>query len=89
MHLSCQHIGAPETAVLRPVWRQARRLVWCDFADLGDFSQLVAKLLFIAGYVAMVVGVFRMRRLAPSATRPFRAWGFPLTGGLRASFRRA
>jgi len=29
--------------------------------------------------------VFRMRRLAPSATRPFRAWGFPLTGGLCAA----
>ena len=50
-----------------------------------EFLLNMATLLFIAGYVAMVVGVFRMRRLASSATRPFRAWGFPLTGGLCAA----
>jgi APA family basic amino acid/polyamine antiporter len=45
-----------------------------------EFLLNMATLLFIAGYVAMVLGVFRMRRLAPAAERPFRAWGFPFTG---------
>lgn len=45
-----------------------------------EFLLNMAALLFIAGYFAMVLGVFRMRRLAPAAERPFRAWGFPLTG---------
>ena len=31
-------------------------------------------------FVALVIGVFRFRRKAPDASRPFRAWGFPFTG---------
>ncbi len=32
------------------------------------------------GYIAAVIGVFRLRRLEPDADRPYRAWGFPITG---------
>jgi APA family basic amino acid/polyamine antiporter len=45
-----------------------------------EFLLNMAALLFMAGYLAMVLGVFRMRRRAPAAGRPFRAPGFPLTG---------
>jgi APA family basic amino acid/polyamine antiporter len=40
----------------------------------------MSALLFMVGYVAIVLGVFRMRRRRPDAERPYRAWGFPLTG---------
>ena len=34
----------------------------------------------MAMYVGLVIGVFRLRRQEPDAERPFRAWGFPVTG---------
>ncbi len=48
----------------------------------GGFGFLLnlCALLFIAGYVAMVLGVFRLRRSRPAEERPYRAWGFPATG---------
>jgi APA family basic amino acid/polyamine antiporter len=48
----------------------------------GGFGFLLnmCALLFIVGYLAMVLGVFRLRRRDPGASRPFRAWGFPATG---------
>jgi APA family basic amino acid/polyamine antiporter len=48
----------------------------------GGFGFLLnlCALLFIAGYVAMVLGVFRLRRKYPAEPRPYRAWGFPVTG---------
>jgi APA family basic amino acid/polyamine antiporter len=48
----------------------------------GGFNFLLnmSALLFMAMYVALVVGVFRMRRRAPALERPYKAWGFPLTG---------
>ena len=36
----------------------------------------------MAMYVALIVGVFRLRRQEPEAERPFRAWGYPATGVL-------
>jgi len=35
---------------------------------------------FMAMYVGLVIGVFKLRRQEPDAERPFRAWGFPATG---------
>lgn len=48
----------------------------------GGFGFLLnlCALLFIAGYVAMVLGVFRLRHRRPAEARPYRAWGFPATG---------
>ena len=48
----------------------------------GGFTFLLnmSALLFMVMYVALVLGVFRMRRKAPELERPYRAWGFPVTG---------
>jgi APA family basic amino acid/polyamine antiporter len=48
----------------------------------GQFEFLLnlVAILFMAMYVGLVVGVFRLRRQEPKAERPFRAWGFPATG---------
>lgn len=48
----------------------------------GQFAFLLnmVTILFIAMYVALIVGVFKLRRQKPAAERPFRAWGFPATG---------
>lgn len=45
-----------------------------------EFLLNMSALLFIFGYVALMLGVFRMRSKAPEIERPYRAWGFPLTG---------
>jgi APA family basic amino acid/polyamine antiporter len=45
-----------------------------------EFLLNMSALLFMAGYLAMVLGVFRMRRRFPGRARPYRAWGFPLSG---------
>lgn len=45
-----------------------------------EFLLNMSALLFMVGYLAMVLGVFRMRRRQPAAKRPFQAPGFPLSG---------
>ncbi len=49
---------------------------------IGEFLLLLSlvTIFFVAMYVGLVVGVFRLRRQEPDAERPFRAWGFPVTG---------
>jgi len=49
---------------------------------VGHFAFLLnlVAMLFMAMYVALIVGVFRLRRQEPDAERPYRAWGFPVTG---------
>ena len=48
----------------------------------GQFAFLLnmVTILFMAMYVSLVIGVFRLRRSEPDAERPFKAWGFPATG---------
>jgi len=48
----------------------------------GQFEFLLnlVAILFMAMYVGLIIGVFRLRRQEPDAERPFRAWGFPATG---------
>ncbi|MDH3553162.1 MAG: APC family permease, partial [Gammaproteobacteria bacterium] len=60
-------------------------LTWattCVLILVGQFEFLLnlVAILFMAMYVSLVVGVFRLRRQEPDAERPFRAWGFPATG---------
>jgi APA family basic amino acid/polyamine antiporter len=45
-----------------------------------EFLLNMSAVLFIFGYVMLMVGVFRMRRKVPELERPFKAWGFPVTG---------
>lgn len=48
----------------------------------GKFAFLLnlVTILFMAMYVALIVGVFRLRRKEPQAERPFRAPGYPAIG---------
>ena len=48
----------------------------------GQFELLLSlvTIFFMAMYVGLVIGVFKLRRQEPHAERPFRAWGFPATG---------
>jgi len=49
---------------------------------VGHFEFLLnlVAILFMVMYVALIAGVFRLRKQEPDAERPFRAWGFPATG---------
>jgi len=49
---------------------------------VGQFEFLLnlVAILFMVMYVALIAGVFRLRKQEPDAKRPFRAWGFPTTG---------
>ena len=54
----------------------------CVLIAIGSFEfllNLTVSLLLIA-YVALVLGVFRLRRSEPNTERPFVAWGYPYTG---------
>lgn len=57
-------------------------LLTCSLIIVGEFGRLLSlvTILFVAMYVSLVIGVFRLRRQEPLAERPFRAWGFPATG---------
>jgi APA family basic amino acid/polyamine antiporter len=48
---------------------------------IGTFEFLLnlVAILFMAMYVALIVGVFRLRRQEPVTERPFSAWGYPAT----------
>jgi APA family basic amino acid/polyamine antiporter len=50
----------------------------------GGFKLLltVTSLLMVLMNFLVVVGVFRLRKREPDALRPYRAWGFPVTGYL-------
>jgi APA family basic amino acid/polyamine antiporter len=45
-----------------------------------EFLLNLVTIMFMAMYVALIVGVFRLRRQEPATERPFRAWGFPASG---------
>lgn len=49
---------------------------------VGHFEFLLnlVAILFMVMYVALIAGVFRLRKQEPDTERPFRAWGFPATG---------
>lgn len=70
------HKGTP-TGALFFTWLLMQSLIL-----VGGFKFLLnmSALLFIIGYVAIMAGVFRMRRRAPGLERPVRAWGFPVSG---------
>jgi len=60
-------------------------LTWvmtCSLIIAGQFEMLLSlvTIFFMALYIGLVVGVFKLRRQEPDAERPFRAWGFPATG---------
>jgi APA family basic amino acid/polyamine antiporter len=68
--------GTP-TGALFATWGLVMMLI---LAGGFEFLLNMSALLFMVMYVALVIGVFRLRRKAPDASRPFRAWGFPFTG---------
>ena len=45
-----------------------------------EFLLNLTAALMMVTYLAMIVGVFRLRRSEPGRERPFCAWGFPATG---------
>ena len=73
--------GTPAVAVLI-TW-----VLTISLIAIGEFLLLLSlvTIFFVAMYVGLVVGVFRLRRQEPDAERPFRAWGFPVTGYICAA----
>ncbi len=49
---------------------------------IGSFQVLLnlASMMFMAQYLAAILGVYRLRRMEPNAERPYLAWGYPFTG---------
>jgi APA family basic amino acid/polyamine antiporter len=68
--------GTPAGAVVF-TWAATSALI---VAGQFEFLLNLVALLFMALYVGLVVGVFRLRTQEPGAQRPYRAWGFPATG---------
>lgn len=68
--------GTPAGAVIF-TWVATSALI---IAGQFEFLLNLVAILFMAMYVGLIVGVFRLRRQKPDAERPFRAWGFPATG---------
>jgi APA family basic amino acid/polyamine antiporter len=68
--------GTPGVAVIA-TWLGASGLI---IAGQFEFLLNLVAILFMAMYVGLIVGVFRLRRSEADAERPFRAWGFPATG---------
>ncbi|NIL93416.1 MAG: amino acid permease [Woeseiaceae bacterium] len=68
--------GTPAGAVIL-TW-----LLTISLIIVGQFELLLSlvTIFFMAMYVGLVIGVFKLRRQEPVADRPFRAWGFPATG---------
>jgi len=67
--------GTPDVALL------ISSLVTAAFIITGTFNSVVAKLafFFVANYTLSFVSLFVLRRRDPSAPRPYRAWGHPVT----------
>ena len=56
-------------------------IVAIAFILTGTFSAVIALLavFFVANYVLSFIALIRLRRTAPDAPRPYRAWGYPWT----------
>jgi len=68
--------GTPAGAIVLS-WAVTSLLI---LAGQFEFLLKLVTILFMAMYVGLIVGVFRLRAQDPDAERPFRAWGFPATG---------
>lgn len=70
--------GTPDIALL------ISSLLAAAFIVTGTFETVIAKLafFFVANYALSFVTLFVLRRREPSAPRPYRAWGHPVTTGL-------
>ena len=69
------HQGVPGVAL----WMQA---AWaCVLCLSGTYSELLDYVVFavLLFYILTLVGLFVLRRKRPSAPRPYRAWGYPVT----------
>jgi APA family basic amino acid/polyamine antiporter len=85
--LSTDGLGARRAATVNEKGTPAVAVVltWLGTSGLiiaGQFAFLLnlVAILFMAMYVGLIIGVFRLRRSEADAERPFRAWGFPATG---------
>jgi APA family basic amino acid/polyamine antiporter len=66
----------PTTAIWsQAVWSGVLVIVMKEFRDITEYV-IFAGLIF---YGLSVAGVLRLRRSRPSAPRPYRCWGYPLT----------
>ncbi|KAA9339606.1 amino acid permease [Hymenobacter busanensis] len=66
----------------RALWLQC---LWASLLCLsGSYGQLLNYVMFsvILFYVVTIVGIFVLRRTRPTASRPYRAWGYPLVPGI-------
>jgi basic amino acid/polyamine antiporter, APA family len=55
--------------------------VWASLLTLsGTYNQLLDYVIFavLIFYILTILGVFRLRRRRPDASRPYRAWGYPV-----------
>jgi APA family basic amino acid/polyamine antiporter len=64
--------------VLLRTYNPATRSYGNLYSNLLDY--VVSAALFF--YILTIAGVFRLRRLRPTADRPYRAWGYPVVPGL-------
>jgi basic amino acid/polyamine antiporter, APA family len=70
--------GTPDVALL------ISSMLAAAFIVSGTFEEVTAKLafFFVANYTLSFFTLFVLRRKAPDAPRPYRAWGHPITTGL-------
>lgn len=70
--------GTPDVALL------ISSVVAAAFILTGTFESVIARLsfFFVANYTLSFVTLFVLRRRAPAAPRPYRAWGHPATTAL-------
>jgi APA family basic amino acid/polyamine antiporter len=63
--------------------------VWASLLTLsGTYNELLDYVIFavVLFYILTIAGVFRLRRTRPHASRPYRAWGYPLLPALYIAF---
>ncbi len=91
--LSCDGLGSEKATTVSDKGTPTGSLFFTWLLTMGlimaggfDFLLNMAALLFIVMYVALIFGVFRLRRQEPDAERPYRAWGFPFTAYICAGF---
>jgi APA family basic amino acid/polyamine antiporter len=70
--------GTPDVALL------VSTIVAALFIASGTFEQVIGMLafFFVANYTLSFLTLFVLRRREPATTRPYRAWGHPVTTGI-------
>jgi APA family basic amino acid/polyamine antiporter len=84
-----QAVGRVDAKHHTPAVSLLVQAAWAGLLTLtGTYSELLDYVIFavVLFYILTIAGVFQLRRIRPEASRPYRAWGYPVLPAIYIAF---